>query len=65
MRIDWDKETGEWRVQDMQGNILAKSKHVRIEAPCELCTEHPKHHGWLVVAGAVEIRNATILIRKE
>lgn len=63
MRIDWDKDTGEWRVFDEAGTPLDKARHIVIQGTCELITDGQKHHGWLISAGKLERRSDTLFIR--
>lgn len=63
MRIDWDKETGEWRVFDETDTLTEKARHIVITGTCELVTDGTNHHGWLVSAGTIERRGDALYIR--
>lgn len=65
MKLDWDKETGDWRVFDMQDNLLAQARNVAISVPCELFTDGKNGHGWLIVKGKLDQRGNTLFISKE
>ena len=65
MRIDWDRESGDWQVWSESGVMLDKAHHVVISGVCELITEGQRHHGWAVTAGEINRRGDTLFITKE
>lgn len=65
MRIDWDKETGEWRVWRENGFIAETARHLVVIGHCEFITEGQNHHGWAVAAGEITRRGDTLFIERE
>ena len=63
MRLDWDKDSGDWRVFDERGVEIERSRRVIITAQCELVTDGQRQHGWLVTAGKCERRGDALFIK--
>lgn len=65
MRIDWNKETGDWQIWSEAGIVLETARHIVISGTTELITEGQRHHGWAVTAGKIDRRGDTLFITRE
>jgi hypothetical protein len=63
MKIDWDKESGEWRIFDESGVELACSPEVVIEGITVLVHDERERHGWAVAVGTIERQANRIVIK--
>jgi hypothetical protein len=66
MKLDWDKEAGDWRVYDESGVLLARAAEIVIEGTTVLVNDARNRHGWAVTSGKIEQKQPDrIVIRKE
>lgn len=65
MKIDWDKDNGDWRIFDMSGVLLDRAKEIVIEGTMVLVHDERERHGWAIADGKIKrINEQTILIEK-
>lgn len=64
MKIDWDKQTGQWNVYEESGVLLGKSPEVVILGTTTLVHDSRERHGWAIVRGKFEKTEKRIIIRK-
>lgn len=64
MKIDWDKQSGQWNVFEESGVLLGKSPEVVILGTTTLIHDTRERHGWAIVRGKFEQRKDRIVIRK-
>lgn len=64
MKIDWDKQLGQWNVFEESGALLGKSPEVVILGTTTLIHDTKQRHGWAIVRGKFEQTGNRIIIRK-